>query len=163
MDNELIKLASDLGHILQAKGLTIAIAESCTGGGICQLLTSCAGSSAWFERGFITYSNNSKIQMLGVKVETLKDFGAVSKETALEMVRGALENSEADYAISVTGIAGPNGGSMEKPIGTVFIALQNAVQSICHEKHFTGSRHEIRQQTVKFALEALLKSSLINL
>lgn len=157
MDNELITLASDLGHILQAKGLTIAIAESCTGGGICQLVTSCAGSSLWFERGFVTYSNNSKMQMLGVKPETLENFGAVSKETAQEMAEGALKHSEADYAVSVTGIAGPDGGSIEKPVGTVFIALQNAKQSICYEKHFSGTRHEIRQQSIRFALESLLE------
>jgi nicotinamide-nucleotide amidase len=155
MERELIKLAQELGHILQAKGLTIAIAESCTGGGICQLLTEIAGSSQWFERGFITYSNNSKVQMLGVKTQTIELYGAVSQQTAIEMAEGALKNSEADYVVSVTGIAGPEGGTLEKPVGTVFIALQNKTEMICYQKYFSGTRHEIRQKTIKFSLESL--------
>lgn len=160
MENELIKLAEHLGQTLRAGNLKLAIAESCTGGGICQLLTEIAGSSHWFECGFVTYSNNSKIQMLDVKRETIENFGAVSKETAIEMAQGALANSEADYTISVTGIAGPDGGSVEKPVGTVFIALQYGEQSICYKKHFSGNRHEIRQQSIKFAFEAMLKITL---
>lgn len=157
MQNELINLATELGSCLQKKGAKLSVAESCTGGGICQLLTSCAGSSHWFECGFVSYSNDSKIKMLGVKPQTIAAFGAVSKETAMEMVLGALQYSNADYAISVTGIAGPDGGSVEKPVGTVFIALQNADKNVCYEKNFSGTRHEIRQQAIKFALEALLK------
>lgn len=156
MDNELIQLAENLGQFLTQKNLKIAIAESCTGGGICQLLTEIAGSSQWFECGFVCYSNTSKMKMLEVKAETLENFGAVSKETAIEMAQGALKNSEADYSVSVTGIAGPGGGSAKKPVGTVFIALQNAHKSVSYEKHFEGVRHEIRQQAILFALTALL-------
>lgn len=157
MDNELINLAAELGSRLQKKHAMLTVAESCTGGGICQLLTSCAGSSRWFDCGFISYSNNSKMQMLGLKADTLKAFGAVSRETAIEMAQGALQHSAADYAISVTGIAGPDGGSKEKPVGTVFMALESAGQSICYEEHFNGARDEVRQQAIKFALQALLK------
>jgi nicotinamide-nucleotide amidase len=157
MDNELIHQAEILGQLLKSKGLKIAVAESCTGGGICQLLTEIPGSSAWFECGFITYSNLSKIKMLGVKPETLKNFGAVSKEVANEMAEGAFKNSEADYAVSVTGIAGPDGGSVQKPVGTVFIALQNSETNKCYKKNFAGNRHEVRQQAMLFSLGALLE------
>lgn len=155
MDTELIHLAETVGQLLKKNFLTIAIAESCTGGGICQLLTEISGSSSWFECGFICYSNHSKSKMLGVKAETLENFGAVSKETAIEMAHGALKNSGADYTISVTGIAGPEGGSLEKPVGTVFIALQNKTTHRCYQMYFDGTRHEIRQQTIRFALTAL--------
>jgi nicotinamide-nucleotide amidase len=157
MDNELIELTENLGQSLQAQGLKLAVAESCTGGRICQLLTEIAGSSLWFDRGFICYSNNSKIQMLAVNKETIIRYGAVSKQTALEMAQGALNHSEADCAIAVTGIAGPGGGSLEKPVGTVFVALQNGKQSICYENHFNGMRHEVRLQTASIALNAMLK------
>ena len=155
MDNELILLAENLGQLLKSKGVKIAVAESCTGGGICQLLTEISGSSAWFECGFITYSNQSKMQMLAVKPETLANFGAVSKEVALEMAHGALKNSAANYAISVTGIAGPDGGSVQKPVGTVFIALKNKKKEVCYQKYFQGDRHEIRQQAMRFSLNAV--------
>lgn len=155
MDKELIKLAEHLGQTLRHKGLKLAIAESCSGGGICQVLTEIAGSSQWFECGFVCYSNTSKMRMLGVKTDTLKNFGAVSKQTAIEMVSGALRNSEADYAVSVTGIAGPEGGCVEKPVGTVFIALQSGDKCLCYEKHFEGTRHEVRRQAILFALKAL--------
>jgi nicotinamide-nucleotide amidase len=157
MNHELINLVTELGSMLQKKGLKLAVAESCTGGGICQLVTSCAGSSQWFDCGFVTYSNNAKIKMLGVKAETLALYGAVSQPTALEMAQGVLNNSEADCTIAVTGVAGPSGGSVEKPVGTVFIAVQNRQRAICYENHFVGTRHEIREQAIKFGLEALLK------
>ncbi len=156
MDKELIELAEHLGQALSGKGLKLAIAESCTGGGICQVVTEIAGSSQWFECGFVCYSNTSKIRMLGVKADTLKNFGAVSQEIATEMAQGALTKSKTDYAVSVTGIAGPDGGSAAKPVGTVFVALQNANKSVCYEKHFEGVRHEIRQQAIVFVLKALL-------
>jgi nicotinamide-nucleotide amidase len=155
MEHELINLATNLGRCLCEQGLMLAIAESCTGGGICQVITEVSGSSQWFDRGFICYSNLSKIQMLDIKPQTLEQFGAVSRQTAIEMVQGALKHSNADCALSVTGIAGPDGGSEEKPVGTVFIAMQKEQQLFCYEKHFVGSRHEIRQQTIKFALETL--------
>lgn len=158
MDNELLILAEQLGLRLKANGKMLAIAESCTGGGIAQVITEIAGSSAWFDRGFVTYSNSSKVQMLAVKPATLEKFGAVSEQTALEMVTGALAYSTADCACAVTGIAGPDGGSLEKPVGTVFIARcykQQAAEVI--RKHYSGSRHQIRTQAVKTALEWLLQ------
>ena len=153
METQLIPLAIALGKRLQQQGSMLAVAESCTGGGIAQVITEIAGSSHWFERGFVTYSNDSKIEMLGVNQQTLEQFGAVSANTALEMVSGVLKNSHADYAISVTGIAGPTGGSKEKPVGTVFIAWQaKNSQAIVKEYLFKGDRLQIRQQAIAQAL-----------
>jgi nicotinamide-nucleotide amidase len=154
MDNELFELAQQLGRLLKSKGEKIATAESCTGGWIAQIITEVPGSSAWFDRGFVTYSNAAKMQMLGVKPETLEKYGAVSAQTATEMVIGVLAHSEADCAIAVTGIAGPDGGTAEKPVGTVFIAWVNKNQEVeVARKKLTGNRHQIRRQTVKIALE----------
>ncbi|MSP26902.1 MAG: CinA family protein [Methylococcales bacterium] len=157
MDAELIALATQLGQHLTANGGMIATAESCTGGGIAYTLTEIAGSSRWLDRSFVTYSNLSKVQMLAVKPATLETFGAVSAEVALEMVRGALLYSTANCAVAVTGIAGPDGGSVEKPIGSVFIAwyYKNETATVIRH-HFIGNRHQIRTQTVKTALEGLL-------
>jgi nicotinamide-nucleotide amidase len=156
MDNELFELAQQLGRLLKSNEKKIAIAESCTGGWIAQIITEVPGSSAWFDRGFVTYSNAAKMQMLGVKPETLEKYGAVSAQTATEMVNGALAHSDADCAISVTGIAGPDGGTEQKPVGTVFIAwaYKNEDVKVVHRK-LTGDRHQIRRQTVKIALEGV--------
>jgi nicotinamide-nucleotide amidase len=157
MDAELLALATQLGFKLKANGKTVTTAESCTGGGIAQIITEIAGSSAWFDCGFVTYSNNAKVRMLGVKPATLEKYGAVSAEVALEMATGALIHSDADCAIAVTGIAGPDGGSEEKPLGTVFIArcYKNEPADIIR-KHYVGNRRQVRTQTVKTALEWLL-------
>ncbi len=153
MDQELFQLAELLGERLKAKGQKIAVAESCTGGLICKMLTDVPGSSAWFDRGFITYSNEAKMDMLGVKSETLEKYGAVSEQTALEMVQGALKNSLADYAIAVTGIAGPGGGTVEKPVGLVYIASQwKQEKAICNRNYFSGDRELVRDKTLKTAL-----------
>ncbi len=156
MDNELFEISQQLGGLLQSKDKKISTAESCTGGWISQTITDVPGSSAWFDRGFVTYSNAAKMQMLGVKPETLEAFGAVSAQTATEMAKGALQNSDADCAIAVTGIAGPTGGTTTKPVGTVFIAwaYKNQETTVI-KKRFTGNRFEIRQQTVKVALEGV--------
>ena len=156
MDNELFDIANTVGQRLQLKGLTIVTAESCTGGWIAQVITEITGSSAWFDRGFITYSNRAKIEMLGVNSQTLETYGAVSAQTAEEMANGALTHSTADCAVAVTGIAGPDGGSAEKPVGTIYIAWAYRNQP-CHviKKQFNGSRHQIRAQTVRTALEGL--------
>lgn len=151
--NKLLALSAELGQILHAKKLQIAVAESCTGGLIAQTLTEIAGSSAWFDRGFVTYSNLAKIQMLGVRSETLAVFGAVSAETATEMVLGSLMHSSADCAIAVTGIAGPSGGTPIKPVGTVFIAwARKSLPSYCEQVYFEGDRQTIRMQTAQRAL-----------
>lgn len=156
MDHELFELAEQLGRSLKAGGKKIATAESCTGGWIAQTITEVPGSSAWFDRGFVTYSNVSKVQMLGVKQETLEKYGAVSAETAMEMAQGALANSDADCVCAVTGIAGPDGGSPEKPVGMVFIAWQyKDGGSEVVKKQFAGDRQQIRRQTVKTAIEGI--------
>ena len=156
MDNELFEISQQLGRLLQSKDKKISTAESCTGGWISQIITDVPGSSAWFDRGFVTYSNAAKMQMLGVKPETLDTFGAVSAQTATEMANGALQNSDADCAIAVTGIAGPTGGTIKKPVGTVFIAwaYKNQETKVI-KKELTGNRFEIRQQSVKLDLKGI--------
>ena len=156
MDNELFAIAQQLGQLLKLKEKKIATAESCTGGWIAQIITEVSGSSAWFDRGFVTYSNSAKVQMLGVNPETLTKFGAVSTQTATEMVKGALAHSEADCAIAVTGIAGPDGGTADKPVGTVFIAWAYKNREVkVVQQQLTGNRHQIRRQTVRIALEGV--------
>jgi len=150
-----------LGNALIKRNLRIVLAESCTGGLVCQHLTNIPGSSVWFDRGFITYSNESKIELLKVNQNTLSKFGAVSKETASEMALGALDASHADIALSITGIAGPSGGSIDKPVGTVFfaIAYQNKVV-FNNSKIFPGSRENIRESSCLFALNQVLALTL---
>ncbi|MEQ1558362.1 MAG: CinA family protein [Methyloglobulus sp.] len=157
MDNALFELAEQLGKDLKGKGHKIATAESCTGGWIAQTITEVPGSSAWFDRGFVTYSNNAKVQMLGINPQTLAQYGAVSPEVAKEMVAGALTNSEADWAIAVTGIAGPDGGSTEKPVGTVFVAWQHKRGfSKVTKFQFSGDRQQIRRSTVMEAFTTMI-------
>lgn len=157
MQQSLRELAARLGEALQRQGWQLALAESCTGGGIAQAVTDIAGSSEWFDRGFVTYSNAAKVEMLGVAQTTLEQFGAVSRETALEMASGALCHSHADLALAVTGIAGPGGGSAEKPVGTVFIAWQRrGEQGGCSRQLFVGNRQAVRLQTLEFCLRQAL-------
>lgn len=150
-----------LGNALIKRNLRIVLAESCTGGLVCQQLTNIPGSSVWFDRGFITYSNESKIELLKVNQNTLSKFGAVSKEIASEMALGALDASHADIALSITGIAGPSGGTIDKPVGTVFfaIAYQNKVVFNA-SKIFPGSRENIRKSSCLFALNQVLALTL---
>lgn len=158
MDKQLTDLALQLGEGLKEKGMMIATAESCTGGGIAQAITEIPGSSTWFDRGFVTYSNKAKVEMLQVKQSTLDEYGAVSEAVAIEMVEGALQNSDADLAIAVTGIAGPEGGSKEKPVGTVFIACGIKEDQItCSQYVFLGVRGAVRRETVRKALENCLE------
>jgi nicotinamide-nucleotide amidase len=159
MDQQLFELAEQLGQLLKAQKKKIATAESCTGGWIAEVITEVPGSSVWFDRGFVTYSNAAKVQMLGVKTETLRRYGAVSAEVVREMAEGAMAQSEADCVCAVTGIAGPDGGTCDKPVGTVFMAWQWKSQD-CNviRRQFTGDRQQIRAQTVKVAIEGLLQS-----
>ena len=158
MEKEIFILATKLGETLKEKKIKIATAESCTGGGVAQALTDIAGSSAWFDRGFVSYSNPAKVQMLQVKQGSLDEKGAVSKQVAIEMAEGALVNSDADLAVSVTGIAGPTGGSDEKPVGTVYIACKiKGKNSLCKKYLFSGNRQLIRQQTIQHALSECIK------
>lgn len=157
MESELFELAEQLGRKLKSCEKKIATAESCTGGWIAQTITDVPGSSAWFDRGFVTYSNAAKVQMLGVSPQMLEEFGAVSAETATEMAAGALAHSDADIAVAVTGIAGPDGGTTDKPVGTVFIgwADKNGEANVV-KKQFAGNRRQIREQTVKSVLEGMV-------
>jgi nicotinamide-nucleotide amidase len=150
-------LAAQVGGLLKSHGLMLATAESCTGGGVAQAITEVAGSSAWFERGFITYSNLSKQQMLGVREATLKQHGAVSEMTVREMVAGALANSAAQVALAVSGIAGPDGGTADKPVGTVWFAwgVKNG-ETHAQRHQLSGNRAEVRNQAVHIALHGVL-------
>ena len=150
-------IAKELGEALKSRGLMLALAESCTGGMVAQAITSVAGSSAWFDRGFVTYSNAAKIEMLGVRTETIEKFGAVSEETASDMALGALKHSNAQIAGSITGIAGPDGGSQDKPVGTVCFGFAQANQCKASTQHFTGSREQVRQQATAFLMQQLIQ------
>lgn len=162
MDTELATLSADIGALCQQTGLTIATAESCTGGWAAQVITHTAGSSAWFDCGFVTYANAAKTAMLGVRMDTINNFGAVSLETAGEMAKGALMNSRALISLAITGIAGPAGGSPEKPVGTVCFAwctrdFQGKLDTpSCERRLFSGDRESIRKQSVIYALSRLL-------
>lgn len=158
MDAQLVSLSEQLGQICQQHGLTVATAESCTGGWAAQVITHTAGSSAWFDRGFVTYANAAKTDMLGVRSITIEVFGAVSLETASEMAAGALKNSNALISMSITGIAGPTGGSAEKPVGTVCFGwcVKGNLPS-CERQWFAGDRETIRRQAVIHALTGLIE------
>ena len=157
MDAELIALSAAIGAACRQRRLSLVTAESCTGGWAAQVITHTAGSSGWFERGFVTYSNEAKIEMLGVRQETLQRLGAVSPETAAEMAAGALKNSKALFSLSITGIAGPTGGSPGKPVGTVCFAWCRVDETAEAESLiFVGDREAIRRQAVIHALRGLL-------
>jgi len=150
-------LAAQAGGLLKSHGLMLATAESCTGGGVAQAITAVAGSSAWFERGFITYSNLSKHEMLGVLDATLDRYGAVSEAVVREMVEGALHHSHAQVALAVSGIAGPGGGTQDKPVGTVWFAWGMRHGAIHAQRHqLAGNRAEVRAQAVRIALQGII-------
>lgn len=154
----MIVLAEALGRKLREKGGLLVTAESCTGGWAAQVATALAGSSEWFERGFVTYSNEAKRELLGVRPETLERHGAVSEETAREMALGALEHSRGTLALAVTGIAGPGGGSPTKPVGTVCFAWASRGGAVRAEtRRFAGDREAVRRQSVERALAGALE------
>jgi nicotinamide-nucleotide amidase len=157
-DDELLQLAHILGQKLHAKGWMLASAESCTGGWVAQVVTAIPGSSAWFDRGFVTYSNQAKQDMLGVNAATLEAHGAVSEETVKEMASGALTHSQAHISVALSGIAGPGGGSPKKPVGTVCIAwaMPDAapLSTTCR---LSGDREEVRSRAVAAALRGLIE------
>lgn len=157
MDDELTALAAELAGRLKQSGWSLVTAESCTGGGLAQILTTIPGSSTWFERGFVSYSNLSKHEMLGVPSEALAHHGAVSEATAQAMAEGALRHSHAEIAVAITGIAGPGGGSVDKPVGTVFIAWAGRQRAARVQRYaFPGEREQIRRKSMAAALEGLL-------
>lgn len=157
MDTRLSDLSVHVGSALSQLKLTVTTAESCTGGWVAQAITQTSGSSGWFDRGFITYSNDAKVEMLGVHPDTIVKFGAVSQETVAEMAAGALVNSNAMISLAVSGVAGPGGGSPDKPVGTVCFAWCKLGEEPQTERHhFDGDRESVRHQAVVCALEGLL-------
>jgi nicotinamide-nucleotide amidase len=155
--DELVNMAEEVGRQLKQKGEVLALAESCTGGMVACAITNTAGSSAWFDRGFVTYSNLSKVEMLGVSLATLDTLGAVSEQTAQEMALGALQFSQATIAGSITGIAGPSGGSRQKPVGTICFAWVHKDGQIKRSTQlFRGDRAQIRRQAAEHALLGLM-------
>jgi len=162
--NKLINLAEQLGESLEQKKQYLATAESCTGGQIAETITAIPGSSNYFDRGFVTYSNEAKQEMLGVSATVIKQHGAVSEEVARAMAEGAIQHSCAQVSIAVTGIAGPGGGSREKHVGTVWLAWsminpqqRGIIKTYANCYNFSGNRIQIRTQAVEMALQELLK------
>jgi nicotinamide-nucleotide amidase len=155
--SELNQLARQLGESLLRHGWKVAVAESCTGGWVAKCLTDIAGSSAWFDRGFVTYSNAAKVEMLGVSAATLDTAGAVSEPTVLAMAAGALAHSEADLALAISGIAGPGGAVPGKPVGTVCFAwsMKDHIQQ-ADTKYFSGDREAVRRQSVAHGMRGLI-------
>ena len=149
-------LVQALAQRLQSQSLWLATAESCTGGLIAAACTDRPGSSAWFERGFVTYSNAAKTELLGVPTEWLQRHGAVSQPVAQAMALGALRQSKAQWSVAVTGIAGPGGGSADKPVGLVWLAWAGPHGCSCEQAHFSGDRAAVRSATVTLALSGLL-------
>jgi nicotinamide-nucleotide amidase len=157
MNKELTELADSLGRALEARHWMLAPAESCTGGQIAKVMTDVSGSSSWFDRGFVTYSNVAKTEMLGVEGSLIEHYGAVSEPTVRAMAEGALKHSTAQVTVAVSGIAGPEGGTPDKPVGTVWIAWatrDGATQARLH--HFRGDRRAVRDQATFAALRGVL-------
>jgi nicotinamide-nucleotide amidase len=161
MNSSITSLTQQLAQTLLAKGFKIALAESCTGGLLAAQLTSLAGSSDWFERGFITYSNQAKEESIGVPKEVIERYGAVSEEVAKAMAEGVLNHSLAQISAAITGIAGPGGGSANKPVGMVCFAwgmqVDDQIQTRSQTKQFSGDRQSIREQACVYAIESLLE------
>ena len=151
-----IDLTKTLAEILLSRNWTVSLAESCTGGLVSATLTELAGSSEWFERGYITYSNEAKTECLDVPAQLIESYGAVSEPVAKAMAEGARINSGSDVAISITGIAGPSGGTAEKPVGTVCFGWATENQTLTKTMHFDGDRQAVRQQATEFALTELI-------
>lgn len=157
MTNDINELAAQVGRALQEKGLLLATAESCTGGGVAQAITEIAGSTGWFDCGFITYSNASKTELLDVPAALMAQFGSVSEEVAAAMASGALACSNAHLVLSTTGIAGPTGAVPGKPVGTVCFGWANGDTVHTERLVFQGDRRAVREQTVVHALQGLLR------
>lgn len=156
-DIQLSEYARAVAQRFADNGLKLTVAESCTGGWVAKLLTEVSGSSAWFERGFVTYSNEAKSEMLGVPAEIIEQHGAVSSEVVMAMTVGALQHSHADWALAISGIAGPDGGSEDKPVGTVWFAWQcNAAEPQSEMQIFSGDRDAVRRAACQYVLQGLL-------
>lgn len=155
--DDITQLAATLGQCLLDAGAQVSTAESCTGGGIAEAITRIPGSSAWFEAGYVTYSNRQKTQQLNVPEALFSQVGAVSREVVEAMALGAQRHSAAQFSVAVSGVAGPDGGSAEKPVGTVWICWGAAQRLIAQRFQFPGDRDAVRRQTVKAALEGLIR------
>lgn len=156
-EQALKNLAEELGACMKAKGVKLAAAESCTGGWLAKIITDIPGSSEWFTASVVCYSNESKTSLLGVSAHSLKEFGAVSGETVMAMADGLLTRTDADVVVGVSGIAGPDGGSDDKPVGLVWLSLGKRDQSVyAHPFHFDGNREDVRKQSIAQALNSLL-------
>lgn len=151
------ELAQKVGAALKAKGLRLATAESCTGGWVAMALTAIPGSSDWFERGYVTYSNEAKQEDLGVAADTLRRQGAVSEPVAREMAAGAQQRARAQVALAITGVAGPGGGTKDKPVGMVCFAWAQGSKITSETRRFEGDRESVRRQSVLHALERVLE------
>ena len=160
-DAQLYALAEAVGRELQAAGWHVVTAESCTAGWITKALTDVPGSSQWVHAGYVTYSNTAKMRDVGVSALTLEEHGAVSQETVREMANGALRVTGVEVAVAVSGIAGPDGGTAEKPVGTVWFAIASPAArgpaAVCELRHFAGDRDQVRRQSVDYALRILLR------
>lgn len=159
-DAELFQISKDLAACLQHRNWRLSAAESCTGGWLAKCCTDLSGSSTWFDRGFVTYSNKAKQDLLNVTAMSLNQFGAVSEQVVTEMAQGAMVESIADISVAITGIAGPDGGSVDKPVGTVWLAWHtknSLTQTQCY--HFDGDRESIRRQAVKCGLQGIIKNA----
>ena len=148
-----------LADLLTQNKLTISVAESCTGGTLASTLTSLSGASVYFDRGFVTYSNKAKQDLLGVNKDTITKYGAVSEHVALEMVKGVIKNSTSDFAVAITGIAGPSGGTTIKPVGMVCFGFSICGNNLTSTQLFKGDRLSIISQSVEYSIEQLLKQS----
>lgn len=152
------RLVKEVASLLQRRGCSVAVAESCTGGWLAKLMTDLPGSSAWFERGVVTYSNAAKVEMLGVREETLTGHGAVSAAAVSEMAEGLLRRSHADHGVAISGVAGPDGGTPDKPVGLVWIAWAGRAAAAEPEQYqFTGDRESVRLQAAETALRGLIR------
>jgi nicotinamide-nucleotide amidase len=155
---DLEALAAKVGQELERRKLVLATAESCTGGWVAQVITACPNSSQWFDRGFVTYTNLAKQELLGVSEAVLSQHGAVSEKTARAMAEGAIAHSQARVALSITGIAGPTGGTPDKPVGTVWFAWAGSGRDTVAARYvFNGDRHDVRRQSVERALQQLIQ------
>jgi nicotinamide-nucleotide amidase len=154
--DDITHLATTLGHRLESMKASVTTAESCTGGGIAEAITRVAGSSAWFEAGYVTYSNRQKTAQLQVPEALFEQHGAVSEAVVQAMARGAARQAGAGFSVAVSGVAGPGGGSPDKPVGTVWLAWADGERIFTERRQFAGDRHAVRQQTVAAALQGLL-------
>jgi len=158
MDKNLEALSEKIGNLLKSKGLMLATAESCTGGWVGKVITDISGSSHWYDRGFITYTNQAKQEMLGVDADTLAQFGAVSEQTVRQMAEGAITHSHADIALAISGIAGPHGDTPEKPLGMVCLAWAGkSFATFTRTEYFKGDREQVRYQAVVTALQGIVE------